>query len=324
MANIREIAKLAGVSVATVSRVLNHHPYVSEEKKTSVYRAIESLNYKRNLNAVHLSKGISNRVGVVLPTIDHPYFSSIVQGIADTAMNHGRQLILTQTNYDISKELEALELLKANLVDGLIICSRAISIETIMQYKEYGPIVLCEDSDQNVFSSISIPHADAFSHGLDYLISKGHTKIGYCLGRMNGSNSIKRQKAYEMKMREINQEINTEWFFNNCLSIEDGNEVIKKYIHLDEKPTALLVGNDQVAAGILLSAQTLNMKIPGDLAILSFDNQPISRIMNISTIEIPTKEMGKLATQYILNIETPSHTNKKIILPYKLIERLTV
>ncbi|MED3651203.1 LacI family DNA-binding transcriptional regulator [Heyndrickxia sporothermodurans] len=321
MANIHEIAKLAGVSVTTVSRVLNNHPYVSEEKRNSVRKAMEALNYKRNINAVHLSKGTSNMIGVVLPTINHPYFSSIVDGIAEEAMKDNQQLILFQTNYETTKELDALEMLRGNLIDGLVFCSRAISLEVVKEYKEYGPIILCEDSDQAIFPSISIPHEKAFQFGLQYLVSKGHTRIAYCLGRKEGPNSLKRIRAYETMMKKLNQKVRDEWLFDRCLTIEDGREVLLKYIQLTEKPTAFLVGNDQVAAGLILASKNYRLSIPKDFAILSFDNQPISEIMGISTIEIQTKEIGRLAVQSIKKYENESN---RLILPFKLIERDSV
>ncbi|MCP3739535.1 LacI family DNA-binding transcriptional regulator [Rossellomorea sp. BNER] len=325
MANIREIAKLAGVSITTVSRVLNDHPYVSEEKKSAVYKAMEELNYNRNIKAIQLSKGVSNMIGVVLPTIEHPYFGNIVQGIAEEAMKHHYQIVLFQTNYETSKELEALELLRGNLMDGLVFCSRAISLDIIKEYKEHGPIILCEDADQEEFPSISIPHEQAFQFGLEYLISKGHTRIAYSLGRKEGTNSTKRRKAYEHKMREINQPLREEWFFNQCLSIKDGQQIGRKYKDLHEKPTAILVSNDQVAAGLLIEASELRLKTPEDIAILSFDNQPISEAMHISTIEIPIKEMGRLAVTTMINFNDQTNsTDKKITLSFRLVERSTV
>ncbi|ASS91327.1 MAG: LacI family DNA-binding transcriptional regulator [Bacillaceae bacterium] len=325
MATIRDIAKLAGVSVTTVSRVLNNHPYVSDEKKEAVLKVIEEINYKRNIHAVHLSRGFSNLIGVVLPKIDHPYFSSIVEGISEEAIKHHLQLVLFQTNYEPAKELEALELLRGTLLDGVIFCSRAISFDVLKEYKNAGPIVLCEDSDQSHFPSLSIPHEQAFQFGLDYLISKGHTKIAFTLGRMEGPNSKKRRKAYKTKMKELGEPIRSEWIFDKCLSITDGKQLMEKLQHLEKKPTAFFVTNDQVAAGILLSAEQYKIKIPQDIAILSFDNQPIADIMGITTIEIPIRKMGKLAVQSIIHCkEKREQTNKKMTLPFRLIERKTV
>ncbi|SDJ78373.1 LacI family DNA-binding transcriptional regulator [Sediminibacillus albus] len=322
MANIREIAKLAGVSVATVSRVLNNHPYVREEKRHAVQQAMDSLDYRRNLTAIHLSKGTTNLIGVVLPSIDIPYFSNIIEGIAEEGLQHNLQLVLVQTNYEISKELDALELLRGNLIDGLIFTSRAVSLDIIKQYNGNGPVVLCEDSDQLEFPSISIPHEQAFQRGLDYLISKGHSRIAYTLGRKTGANSQKRTTAYQAIMKKINEPIRDDWVFDKCLTITDGRQIIHKYNRLKEKPTAFLATNDQVAAGLIFGAQNDGLTVPYDIAVLSFDNQPISEVMNISTIDIPIKEIGRKAVQTL--VEGKSAKKQKISLPFQLIERKTV
>jgi DNA-binding LacI/PurR family transcriptional regulator len=124
MANIKDLAKMAGVSKTTVSRVLNNHPYVSEVKKNAVLEAIQSTNYQKNINAVHLSKGNTQLMGVVLPFSDHPYFAQLLKGIAKQAFNHNYKLVLFQTDYIESKEREALQMLKQKQIDSLIICYR--------------------------------------------------------------------------------------------------------------------------------------------------------------------------------------------------------
>lgn len=112
MANIKEIAKAAGVSVATVSRVLNGHPYVSEAKRRAVGKAMEQLQYARNMNAVHLIKGTTEKVGVILPQINYAYFAQLMEGIAEGALRHNYQLMLCQTGYRPEEEMKVLRMLR--------------------------------------------------------------------------------------------------------------------------------------------------------------------------------------------------------------------
>jgi DNA-binding LacI/PurR family transcriptional regulator len=324
MANIREIARLAGVSVSTVSRVLNNHPYVSSEKREAVLKTIKELDYSPNIIAVHLSRGKTNMVGVVLPTINHPYFSELLEGIAKEAMQHKIQLVLFQTGYQEEKEFEALEQLRGHLIDGVIFASRAVSSDSLLKYKDAGPIVLCEDSDQVVFPSISIEHVAAFNHGMEYLITKGQDRIAICLGRLEGPNSQKRQKAYEEKMKMIGQKVHGEWIMGSCLVIQDGKKVVDRYLQMKDKPSAFLVGNDQVAAGIITEAKKHGLSVPENVALLSFDNHPISEIMGITTIDIPTKQLGAHAFNAFIKRFGDSKYAKKIVLPFKLIPRQSV
>lgn len=112
MTNIKDLAKMAGVSVSTVSRVLNNYPYINEEKRNAVLKAIKETNYHKNINAVNLSKGKTQMIGVVLPFSDYPYFSLILKGISRQAHKHNYKLILFQTGYIESREMEALQMLK--------------------------------------------------------------------------------------------------------------------------------------------------------------------------------------------------------------------
>lgn len=324
MTNIREIARLAGVSVSTVSRVLNDHPYVSKNKRDIVLKTIEKLDYSPNINAVHLSRGKTNMLGVVLPTINHPYFSGFIEGIAEEAIKHDIQLVLFQTGYNPEKELEALEQLRGHLIDGVIFGSRAIEFDLLMKYKEAGPIVLCEDADQEEFPSISIKHVEAFNLGLDFLISKGHDRIAICLGRLEGTNSLKRQNAYEEKMFQIGKSVPEEWIIDQCLMIQDGEKVVDRFLQMNEKPTAFLVGNDQVAAGMITAFFKKGLSVPEDLAVLSFDNHPISEIMGITTIDIPTKQLGGSALHAFIKRKEDSAYASKIVLPFHIIQRNSV
>lgn len=324
MANIREIARLAGVSVTTVSRVLNNHPYVSAAKREAVLKSMEKLDYSRNLNAVHLSMGKTNMVGIVMPTINHPYFAGLLEGIAEEAKKYNIQLVLFQTDYKNDKEIDALEQMRGGLIDGVIFCSRALQFDLLLKYKNNGQIVLCEDADQQEFPSVSIEHMKAFNLGLDYLISKGHRKIAICLSRLDGTNSKKRLAVYEEKLTLIGEPVMKEWIQSGCLMMEDGKKILAKYKDWVDKPTAFLVANDQAAVGLISELVKNGLRVPEDIAVISFDNHPIAEIMNITSIEIPSKQLGMIAFNAFIQKTKNNNFADKIVLPFKLVERKTV
>ncbi|WP_419888441.1 LacI family DNA-binding transcriptional regulator [Neobacillus niacini] len=319
MANIKDLAKMAGVSKTTVSRVLNNHPYVSEEKKNAVLKAIQSTNYQKNINAVHLSTGKTQLMGVVLPFSDHPYFAQLLKGIAKQAFNHNYKLVLFQTDYMESREREALQMLKQKQIDSLIICSRSCELSVIEEYLPFGQIVLCEVNKAKKLSSTYVDHYKIFFRALEYLYDKGHRKIGYCIGRKTGTNSSYREKAYRDFVKKYNMLFVPLYIIDECLYFEDGEKVIKQLKDMDTPPSAMLVTSDQVAAGIVTYCKTQNISIPDELAIIGFDNQPIAKMMNITTIEIPLEEMGKNLFLQAVNSDI---LNKEISV--KLIERGTV
>ncbi len=320
MANIKDIAKMAGVSVTTVSRVLNNQPYVSAEKKDAVTRVMEECNYQRNINAVHLSKGKTFLIGVVVPFSNSPYFGLLIDGIAKEALQNKYKLVLFQTNYEEPREIEALTMLKNKQIDSLIICSRICGWDIINDYVSYGPIVLCEDARGGKVSSTFIDHYKSFSKALEYLYHKGHRKIGYSIGRRTGSNSQQRETAYKDFLVKFNQPFDSNVIFYECLNFEDGEHIVQRLQNMSKPPSALLVSNDQVAAGILTCCKKQNISIPHELAIMGFDNQPIAKIMNITTLEIPLIEVGRKL--FLQAMDNTNISHEEILV--RLIERLTV
>jgi len=320
MLNIRQIAKLAEVSATTVSRVLNDHPYVSEDKRAAVWRVIEDNNYRTNINAVHLSKGKTFLIGLVLPYANHPYFGQLIEGISREAAENNYNLVLFQTNYKIIKEIEALNMLKHKQVDALIICSRACEWKTIKDYTSYGAIVLFEDVKGANVSSTFVDHYKTFTDALNFLYKKGHRKIGYCVGRRSGTNSEQRESAYRDFLEKINRPFFQEYIFDHCLYFEDGEQVMNRMMKMSDPPSALVVTSDQVTAGILTYCDSHNIPVPTRLALIGFDNQPIAKIMGITTIDISLVEIGKRLFHQAVNEKTISNEE----MPSKLIERHTV
>ncbi|MFZ7946955.1 LacI family DNA-binding transcriptional regulator [Neobacillus sp. 19] len=320
MTNIRELAKIAGVSVSTVSRVLNNHPYVSEEKRNAVLAAIKESNYQPNINAIHLSLGKTFLIGVVVPFIDHPYFALLLKGLAIEALEHNYKLVLIQSNYEEVRELDALKMLKQKQIDALIICSRICGWSTIEEFTPFGPIVLCEDTRGKDVSSTYVDHYKTFIFALEYLFQKGHRKIGYSIGRNTGSNSKFRGMAFKDFAKDFQLPYEPDYIFEECLYFEDGERVISRIKQMADPPTALLITSDDVAAGIVTCAQQQNISIPDDLALIGFNNQPIAKMMNITTIEIPLVEMGRKL--FLQGIVETGVTYQEI--PVKLIERQTV
>jgi len=319
MANIKDIARLAGVSVTTVSRVINGHPYVSAEKQEAVKRAMETANYERNINAVHLSKGKTNLIGVVVPSIRRPYYGMVVEGIAEEAIRDNYKLVFIQTGYEVERELDALMMLKLKQIDALIFCSKTIGLDILEEYIPYGPIIVLEDARGSSISSIFIDYYKNFAMALTYLRGKGHHKIGYCLARKSSPNSRQREAAYRDFYTDLNEAYDPEYIFHDCIHLEDGEWIMQRIIKMDDPPTALLVTSDQVAAGILTYCKDNDIAVPDKLAIVGFDNQPIAKIMNITTYEIPLVEIGRRS--FIRAIEGGcSHQE----IPINLIERLTV
>ncbi|HEY4390264.1 MAG TPA: LacI family DNA-binding transcriptional regulator [Paenibacillus sp.] len=324
MPNIKQIAEAAGVSVSTVSRVLNKHPYVSEAKRRSVEEAIERLKYARNMNAVHLIKGRTQTVAVILPHINHPYFMRLMEGIAGEALKHNYQLMLCQTGYNHDEEIKVLEMLKNKQIDGVIISSRSASLDQIEPYSAYGPILLCEDVKDRLLSSVYYDHYLSFQSSIAFLWEKGHRNIGFVVNRLNNSSGRKRLSAYYDTLKTLGGSGRPEWVLDGCRDMKDSAAIFPWLHSLDERPTALLITGDEVAAGFLLTASEHGYRVPEDIAIIGFDNQPISELLGITTIDIQLNDIGTRAfaiiyKQIMNRTEGPSAERFQ----FKLIERGT-
>ncbi|MDO3411715.1 LacI family DNA-binding transcriptional regulator [Saccharibacillus sp. CPCC 101409] len=319
MANIKDIARIAGVSITTVSRVINGHPYVSESKREAVLRAMKEADYERNINAVHLIKGRTGLIGIMVPSIKRPYFALVVEGIAEEALRRGYKLVLIQTDYEEERELEALRMLKHKQIDGLIVCSKTSGWSAFETYLEYGPIVAFEDARGSRVPSIFIDHYRAFTEALDYLWDKGHRRIGFCLARRSGTSSRQRIEAYRDFLIRKRRPFEESCVFDDTIHVEDGGPVVERLLDMQHPPTALLVTSDQVAAGILARCRELELEVPRRLALVAFDDQPLARVLGITTFAIPLQEIGAKLFRQVLE-GGAGHTE----IPVRMIERGTV
>lgn len=325
MANIREIAKAAQVSVATVSRVLNGHPYVSEEKRRRVEEVMRQAGYSPNSNAVHLATGRTGRVGVVLPYSHHPYFHALLGGLMEEALQHHYTALLCQTDYDPQLERHYLQMLKTKQVDGVVLCSHELPWSEILPYAADGPIVACETVQHDEVSSVFTNHYEAFLTGMRYLIRHGHQRIGYCIGRRESESSRQRYAAYRDALSEIGRPLLEEWIFEDCTDLGDGMRVLDRVAAMAERPTALLITGDEAAAGVLLRSRQLGISIPEELAVIGFDNQPISEALELTTIDQHLHEIGRQAFRTFYNQSMqPAAASCRIEVSFKLIERSSV
>ncbi|GGE83386.1 LacI family DNA-binding transcriptional regulator [Priestia taiwanensis] len=322
MTTIRQIAKLANVSVSTVSRVLNNHPYVNEQTRNDVQAIIDQLNYTPNSNAIHLSKGKTNVIGISLPLVNNQYYSSILEGIAKEAAKENYHLMVCQTNNDKKKEEEILQMLRNKKMDGLIMCSKLNEGSSLEMFSTYAPIVTCEANDVPSISSVYMNHYETFRMSMDYLIQKGHTKIGYCIGRKNSFNSTHRKQAYIEGLHSIGVTPNTNWTFEECLTIDDGKHVAQQLVQLDQRPTALVVSCNHIAASIRKEIERNGIQVPEQLAIIGCDDQPIGDLFDITTISSQSEQLGKHAFRlFFKRLTTEQQLNEHIEVSPQLIER---
>lgn len=327
MPTISDVAKLAGLSRATVSRVINNHPYVSEEKKNLVQEAMEHLGYIPNSHAQFLRKQKTNIIAVLVPKLTNPFFAYLVESLERQASKKGFQILICNTLYDKDREIAFLELLKKKQVDGIIMTTIENEWEKINAIPLNGPIIFCNEYVTGVnLPSIRLNNKEGGYIGTQHLIQRGHTKIGYCWGGDERSLSNDRWEGYRSALAANGLAIRKSWLFEKTFDIEDGRRVMNKIMLMEDKPTALFTGSDEVAAGIVSEAKKQGISVPDDIAVIGFDDQPIARVVEpqLTTIRQPIDEIAEMTIKVMLELLEGREKNKEQLiyeLPLKLVVR---
>ncbi|WP_059102752.1 LacI family DNA-binding transcriptional regulator [Shouchella shacheensis] len=309
MPTIKDVAKHAGVSRSTVSRVLNNHPYVDEEKRRSVKNSMKELGYLPNSSAQRLRGTQTRTIAVLVARIMNPFFSAIVDAMDEVANAHSYRLILCNTRNSKKQELHYLQLLRTKQVDGVVLASLENDWSVIEPYVAYGPIVVCNEypPENKSVTVVTINQTKAMYAATTHLIEKGHTAISYCnvIGHSASALSEDRRKGFVQAMNEHRLPMKKTWNFKGH-SIESGRKIVSEMLALAEKPTAILTGSDEVAAGVIAQSKMEGLSVPGDLAVVGFDDQAVASLLEpqITTIRQPTEELGRKTMELILSIVT--------------------
>ncbi|OAB44787.1 LacI family transcriptional regulator [Paenibacillus glacialis] len=316
MANINEIAKLAGVSVTTVSRVLNNHKYVSDEKRSAVQKVIAEMDYTPNKNAVDLIRRETRMIGVIIPYNNNQAFDQLLHGVLNVSIENDYSVTVLPTKYNKDKELEYLAMLKNKLLDGIIITSRSNEWESIIPFTNYGPVVCCEYTEHPEIGCSYIDRYASYLEAFQYLKEKGHSRVAITRGR--GMESISTRQTLDA-YKDTFGELPSELHISDCYSVEDGYQAGKQLLNLDARPTAIYANGDEVAGGIYMYAQSIHLKVPHDIAIMGQENQPIGVGLGLSSVDHQLIKVGEQAFDLIM-----SKLKHKIEIPYQIIHRSSI
>ncbi|MEK5056926.1 LacI family transcriptional regulator [Paenibacillus sp. FSL H7-0326] len=313
MANIIDIAKLAGVSVSTVSRVINNHPYVSESKREMVQRVIDELDFTPNRLAVDLIRKETKCIGVIIPYNNNQAFDQLLHGVLNRSVEHDYSIMVLPTKYDPAKELRCLNMLKNKQLDGVIITSRSNDWNSILPYSKYGTIVACEFTDHPQIGCAYIDRYASFVDAFQLLKDKGHSRVAFTTARGEESSSTQLTiKAY----KQIFGELSPMYHLNDCQTMDDGFIAAQRLLIMESRPTAIYANGDEVAAGMYQCAKNMNLSVPVDLAIIGQENQPVGIGLSLSTVDHQLVKVGEQAFDL-----TMDRTNNKVKIPYQIIIR---
>ncbi|WP_408869207.1 LacI family DNA-binding transcriptional regulator [Brochothrix campestris] len=288
--NIKEIAKLAGYSVTTVSRVINNHPYVADEKRRKIKAVMKEVGYVPNNTARALSIGKSKNIGIVVPYSNYPYFDKIVGGVVEAAFIQDYKVTLLPTNYNQATEEGYFKELQAKSFDGLIVTSKCNSFEVIEQYQTRGNIVCCENTDTVNLSSVSLNREVALTEALRALQRQGYERVAIAVNRNEQESATTR--AMFSSYRSVFQTLPPELVYRRCSTRADGAAAIRHFNTSAIEIDALFLNDDAIAVGAyqeLVRTNQTHIKLVGQ------GNELTSELLKMATIDHQLTMIGKEA-----------------------------
>jgi LacI family transcriptional regulator len=306
MANILDVALKAGVSIATVSRVVNKSDHkVNPATREKVLAAIKELDYRPNALAKGLLMKKTMTIGIIIPDISNPYYAEIVRGIQDTADLAGYAVMLHNTDGKQERIIRYIYLLREKSVDGVIFCGGIINgYETLSILKELKERVVVVGRHEVDFPAVMVDNMGGATQAVEHLIALGHRLIG-CIGGPDGSpTAVDRLTGYRNALAQNGIALDERLVKRGTWSPESGYLLARELLAGPERPTAVFSANDQMAFGVIKAAREMGLNVPQDLAVVGFDNVPPGSYFDppLTTVEIPMYDIGVATMRMLIDL----------------------
>ncbi|MDQ0285974.1 LacI family transcriptional regulator [Desulfofundulus luciae] len=324
---IKDIARKAGVSYATVSRALNNRPEVSEKTRREIQRLAAEMGYKPNAIARGLVTRETLTLGLVIPDITNPFFPEVARGVEEAASEAGYSVFLCNTNWDVDKERTYIELLEEKRVDGLILASVTEDEEYLAELlsRETPVVLINRILDQVDTNYVAIDNVKGAQQAVEHLISLGHRRIAYVGGLEHVESTAERLHGYRLALAINNIPFEEELVRYGSFKKESGYENALSLLSLPEPPTAIFAANDILALGVIQAIKERELKVPENVAVVGFDDIPFAAYaeVNLTTVAQPKYTMGEMAAKILIDEirKGPSPEKKHIVLPPTLVIR---
>jgi LacI family transcriptional regulator len=321
---IYDVAREAGVSMATVSRVVNGNPNVKPTTRKKVLEAIDILAYRPNAVARGLASKRTTTVGVIIPDISRIFYAELARGIEDIATMYKYNIILCNSDQNKDKEIHLINTLLEKQVDGIVFMGGQITEEHVEEFKRSPvPIVLAATIDpKGELSSVNINYKEAAYDAVKFLIDNGHTKIGMLTGSLEDPvNGYQKYSGFKKAIEAASISLNDDYVVVGDYTYNSGIEAIETFLSLSERPTAIFAGTDEMALGIIHGAQDRGLHVPNDIEVIGFDNTRLAEMIRptLTTVVQPMYDMGavsmRLLTKYMKKEEV---IDGVVVLPHRI------
>jgi LacI family transcriptional regulator len=320
---IQDVAKAAGVSVSTVSRVLNEKVDVASHTQENIQAVIAKLGYSSNLAARSMRSHTKNLIGMVVPDIGFPYSIEVMKGI-NRAIAESKYDLLVYTTGDIQKngtathEQHYVSLLNGSVTDGMIIVASAAA-----EFIADAPIVAVDPHITNPnYPSVQGMNYQGAMEVMEHLIGMGHRRIGFISGRPEIASAERRLKGYRDALDKAGIEISDELIMPGDFTQKAGYKYTHQLLTMAKPPTAIFASNDQTAIGVFQAAEELGIRIPFDLSVVGFDNIQEAKYLGLTTVDQLLEDMGYIAIQMLIKLINNEPLDEEVHkMPTKLIVR---
>jgi LacI family transcriptional regulator len=322
---MRHVAMLAGVSIATVSAVINGTAAVRPERKKRVLDAMAALNYFPDAIARGLKTGKTNAIGVVVPDITNAFYPEVIRGVEDIARQAGYSVLLCDSNEDPRREADHLNSLFSRRVDGVLLACCVDSTSVSGTFRGRYPVVFIDRIPPVAFEgAVSSDNIHAGAMATRHLLDLGHQRIAMVVGHLGLSPHRDRLEGFRKAMQESHLPILDEYLVSGDLQIEDSLRTCRQLLDLPNPPTAIMVGNNKLLLGVLAGLEERAIRVPQQISILGFDDYLWNRYFSpsLTAVAQSTFEMGKLACELLLHSiksdQEHETASRRICLPTEL------
>jgi len=322
--SIQKIAQLAGVSVATVSRVLNNSDTVKAKNRDRVLQAIKEANYQPNLLARQLRTSRSFMILVMVSNIANPFCAEVVKGIEEQAEKNGYRILLCNSGADIERSRSGLSLLTGKMVDGIITMDAFTRLTELAALIGDAPWVQCaEYADAGAVSCVGINDVDASQHVVSRLADGGRQRIALINHDLSYKYARLRERGYKsvLHLRDLSYQAIE---YASDLSAAAGMAAMTRLLAAEPRPDAVFAVSDTLAAGALRAIEKAGLRIPQDIAVVGFDGTELSEMVSppLSTIKQPSRDIGRKAVDLLLNkIDNPDAPTERVMMNWRFISR---
>jgi DNA-binding LacI/PurR family transcriptional regulator len=303
---IKDVARMAGVSTATVSHVINNTRFVSEETRQKVQAAIDACGYTPNAHARSLASGRSRILGLIISDIANPFFPELVKSVEEKASAHGYEVILSNTNYEPKRIVACVQRMLDQRVQGVAVLTSEMdfSLSRRLADQEVAVVFLDVGEVGPHTSNIVVNYEKGIREGVEHLLALGHRRIAYISGPGRLKSAARRKAAFTKIMKKYQVSLHTTpLIFEGDFKTAGGQRAAAEILRLNPMPTAIVSGNDLMAIGALRELKSAGLRAPQDISVIGFDDISFASLADppLTTILIPRSEIGENAVEALIH-----------------------